>query len=406
MAAHQPSKKRGNLTRCVEIHVAQGYVPDAKVYPSQSHGRLSILDMLRRFEEEGTMRISDLHLKIGLPPLYRVDGKLVRLKGPPLTLELVEQLTYPLITDKNLAKFQDIYSIDSSYQVGSVQVRINIFRERDGISAAIRALSLKIPPLEQIGFPNNIWNDIINLTHGLVLVTGVAGSGKSTTIASLVERINEQFPYRIIMLEDPTEYVHQQKLSAISQRELGRDVGTFADGLKAVLREDPNVVVVGEMRDPETITMTLMAAETGHLVLSTLHTRDAAGTLTRILDYFPEGRQSEIVKSQLSLGLKYIICQKLIPRKNGDGRTVAMEILNNDYACANLIRTGKLEQIYTQMQTKTQNRADQKMITLEKHLAVLVREGSVDIAEASRWANNVKAFDDEMKYKTMNGSLA
>jgi twitching motility protein PilT len=381
----------------MEIYMTREYVPDAKIYPSQSHGSMGILDMLRHFEEKGTMRISDLHLKIGLPPLFRIDGKLVRLKGPPLTQELVEQLIYPLITGKNLAKFQDSYSIDSSYQVGSIQVRINVFRERDGISAAVRALSLSIPPIEQIGFPNNIWSDIINLTHGLVLVTGIAGSGKSTTIASLIERINERFPYRIIMLEDPIEYVHQQKLSAISQRELGRDVGTFADGLKAVLREDPNVVVVGEMRDPETITMTLMAAETGHLVLSTLHTRDAAGTLTRILDYFPEGRQSEIVKSQLSLGLKYIISQKLIPSKNDAGRTVAMEILNNDYACANLIRTGKLEQIYTQLQTKTQNRPDQKMITLEKHLAMLVRIGSIDRDEAQRWANNIKAFNDEMK---------
>jgi Tfp pilus assembly pilus retraction ATPase PilT len=218
--------------------MAKGYVSDAKIYPSQSHGQMSILDMLRHFEEKGTMRISDLHLKIGLPPLFRIDGKLVRLKGPPLTHELVEQLIYPLITDKNLAKFQDAYSIDSSYQVGSIQVRINVFRE---------------------------------------------------------------------------------------------------------------------------------------------------------------GRQSEIVKSQLSLGLKYIISQKLIPSKNGTGRIVAMEILNNDYACANLIRTGKLEQIYTQMQTKTQNRADQKMMTLERHLAILVRNGSIDRDEAHRWANNVKAFDDEIK---------
>ena len=397
MAVCQCLEEKVQCNNTMEIHMAKGYVPDEKIYPSQSYGKLSILDMLRNFEEKGTMRISDLHLKIGLPPLYRIDGKLVRLKGPPLTQELVEQLIYPLLTDKTLAKFQDTYSIDSSYQVGSIQVRINVFRERDGISAAIRALSLKIPSIEQIGFPNDIWKDIISLTNGLVLVTGVAGSGKSTTIASLIEKINEQFPYRIIMLEDPIEYVHQQKLSAISQRELGRDVGTFADGLKAVLREDPNVVVVGEMRDPETIMMTLMAAETGHLVLSTLHTRDAAGTLTRILDYFPEGRQSEIVKSQLSLSLKYIISQKLIPRKNGAGRIVAMEILNNDYASANLIRMGKMEQIYTQMQTKTQNRPDQKMITLEKHLAVLVRDGSIDLAEAHRWANSVKAFEDEMK---------
>jgi len=197
-------------------------------------------------------------------------------------------------------------------------------------------------------------------------------------------------------VEDPIEYIYQQKYSMISQREVGRDVKSFVDGLRSMLREDPDVIFVGEMRDPETIAMTLMAAETGHLVFSTLHTRDATGTITRVLDYFPSGRQSE-VRNQLSLGLKYIICQKLVPKKDKIGRVVAMEILNNNYACANLIRTGKIEQMYSQLQTKTKNKFDEKMITMEKHLAMLVKADKVDLLEAQKWANNLGVFVDAMK---------
>lgn len=180
------------------------------------------------------------------------------------------------------------------------------------------------------------------MKQGLVLLTGITGAGKSTTIASLIDRISEKRACRIITLEDPIEYIYNQKYSMISQREVGRDISSFQDGLKAMLREDPDIIFVGEMRDTETISMTLMAAETGHLVFSTLHTRDVTGTVTRILDYFPSGRQQE-VQNQLSLSLAYIICQKLVPQKDKNGRLVAMEILNNNYACANIIRIGKIE---------------------------------------------------------------
>ena len=197
-------------------------------------------------------------------------------------------------------------------------------------------------------------------------------------------------------VEDPIEYIFPQKYSITSQRELGRDVESFGEGLKEMLRQDPDIIFVGEMRDAETISMTLMAAETGHLVFSTLHTRDATGTITRILDYFPEGRQSE-VRNQMSLGLAYIICQKLVPKKDGTGRLVAMEILNNNYACANLIRTGKVEQIYSQLQTKTRNRPDEKMMTMERHLATLVKADKIDLLEAKKWANDLKCFTDAMQ---------
>ncbi|MCK4914460.1 MAG: PilT/PilU family type 4a pilus ATPase [Planctomycetes bacterium] len=377
--------------------MTEKYDVPAKVYPTENLGKLSILNMLDYFEKRGAMRVSDLHIKVGVAPAYRIDGELVKLNGPRVTPEMAAQLIYPLLTEANLKKFQDRHTVDSSYRIGSLQFRINVFKENDGICAAIRALSLDIPKIEDIGFPNNVWEDIINRKHGLVLITGITGAGKSTTIASLIDRISQKHASRIITLEDPIEYIYQQKHSIVSQREIGRDVHSFVDGLRSILREDPDIIFVGEMRDPETIAMTLMAAETGHLVFSTLHTRNTIGTITRILDYFPAARQNE-VQNQLSLGLAYVISQKLIPRKDGKGRLIAMEILNNNFACANLMRTGKIEQIYSQLQTKTGNRENEKMLTMERHLATLVKAGKVDLLEAQKWANNVSSFVDAMKH--------
>jgi len=376
--------------------MAEEHSASAKVYQTAELGKLSILDMLTYFEKHGAMRVSDLHIKVGAPPAYRIDGDLVKLKGPTVTPQTAKQLLYPLLSNENLRKFRTRHSVDCSYRLRSLQFRINIFRENDGIAGAIRALSLDIPKVEDIGFPNDVWKDIINRRHGLVLMTGITGAGKSTTIASLIHLISQKSACRIMTVEDPIEYIFPQKYSIISQRELGRDVESFIAGLKEMLRQDPDIIFVGEMRDAETISMTLMAAETGHLVFSTLHTRDATGTITRILDYFPAGRQAE-VRNQMSLGLAYIISQKLIPKKDGTGRIVAMEILNNNYACANLIRTGKIEQIYSQLQTKTRNRPDEKMMTMEKHLAMLVKQDKVDLLEAKKWANDLKSFTDCMQ---------
>jgi twitching motility protein PilT len=376
--------------------MTQEYSPSAKVYPTENLGKYSILDMLKYFEEHGALRVSDLHIKVNAPPAYRIDGNLVKLKGPNVTPEIAKQLIFPLLKEHGLERLQTEHSVDGSYRLGSLQFRINIFHENDGIAAAIRALSLDVPQIEAIGFPNDVWQDIVNLKQGLVLLTGITGAGKSTTIASLVGRISEKTACRIITVEDPIEYIFQQRYSIISQREVGRDVKSFFEGLKEMMREDPDVIFVGEMRDAETIAMTLMAAETGHLVFSTLHTRDATGSITRILDYFPEGRQAE-VRNQLSLGLAHVVSQKLIPRKDGQGRIVAMEILNNNYACANLIRIGKVEQLYSQLQTKTRNKPGEKMITLEKHLSMLVKEETIDLLEAQKWANDLKAFVDCMQ---------
>jgi len=374
------------------------YEAAAKAYPTENMGPWSILDMLEYFEEKGAMRVSDLHIKVSAPPVYRIDGDLVKIKGPDVTEDIAAQLIYPLLSDNEITRFQDDCTVDSSYRYANLQFRINVFKENDGICAAIRALSLNIPEVETIGFPNNIWQDVVTSRHGLVLVTGITGAGKSTTIASFIDRISEKLACRIITLEDPIEYIFGQKRSIISQREVGRDTRSFIDGLRSMMREDPDVIFVGEMRDPETIAMTLMAAETGHLVFSTLHTRDTTGTITRILDYFPPGRQQE-VRNQLSLGLRYIISQKLIPKKDGTGRIVAMEILNNNnYACANLIRTGKVEQMYSQLQTKVKNEPSEKMITMERHIAELVKADKIDLLEAQKWANKLDCFVDAMKY--------
>lgn len=368
---------------------------DAKVYPTGDGTKLSMTDMLDYFQKHGALRVSDLHIKVGAVPAYRIDGDLVKLKGDVITEEIARKLVYPLIGEKEVEKLKHESSIDCSHRFGNLQFRINVFRDNDGLAAAIRALGLDIPKPESIGFPNTMWQDVVRRKHGLILFTGITGAGKSTTIASLIERINENRACRIITLEDPIEYLLSQKNSMISQREVGRDLETFHEGLRSMMREDPDVIFVGEMRDAETVSMTLTAAETGHLVFSTLHTRDATGSITRILDFFPPARQDE-VRNQLSLGLAYVVSQKLIPRKNGVGRVVAMEVLNNNYAIANLIRKGKVEQIYSQLQTKTKDQPDEKMITMERHLARLVKAGQIDLLEAQKWANDLKCFIDAM----------
>jgi twitching motility protein PilT len=382
--------------------MSEKYSVKDKVYTVEDGSKLSIFDMLGHFQRRGVMRVSDLHIKIGTTPAYRVDGDLVRMKGAIVDTDTAKKLIYPLLSEKQIACFEANNNVDASYSAGQLQFRINVFTDNDGMAVAIRGLSNDVPKVEDIGFANDVWKDIIRRKQGLVLMTGITGAGKSTTIASIIARINELSACRIITIEDPIEYLMTQKKSMISQREVGRDVPSFVAGLKAMLREDPDVIFVGEMRDQETIAMTLMAAETGHLVFSTLHTRDVIGSITRILDYFPAERFDE-VSNQLSLGLAYVISQKLIPKKDGTGRVVAMEIMNNNYACRNLIRTGKIEQIYSQLQTKTKDRPDEKMISMEAHLARLVKTNVIDLLEAQKWANDHKSFVDAMNVDIVEG---
>jgi twitching motility protein PilT len=380
--------------------MTQEYSVSAKVYKNAEFGMWSIEDMLAYVKRHGVMRVSDLHIKIGVPPAFRFDGNLMKLRGDAVTKQVFEELVFPLLGEKKIAEFKANNNVDCSFHYDDLQFRINVFVDNDGPSVAIRALGSDVPKLEDIGFPNDVYKDIVKLQNGLVLVTGITGAGKSTTIASFLDRIGEAKACRIISVEEPIEYLLKQKNSIVSQREVGSDVSTFSEGLKYMLREDPDVIFVGEMRDAETIAMTLMAAETGHLVFSTLHTRDVTGTITRVLDYFPSTRQDE-VRNQLSLGLAYVISQKLIPKKDSTGRLVCMEILNNTYACANIIRQGKLEQLYSQLQTRTKDKPDEKMITFEAHLARLVKSGQLDLLEAKKWVNDYKCFIDAMNTITV-----
>ncbi len=369
---------------------------EAKVYAATPDHRLSLKDLLEYFAKYGSLRVSDLHLKVGCPPVYRVDGDLQRLKGAPLDAKTLEALARCVISAGDWATLQEKGSVDASYITGTMQFRLNCFHDNDGLALAVRALDQNPPDVEEIGFPNGVWQDIIARQHGLVLLTGITGAGKSTTIAALINRIAATRPCRIITLEDPIEYQLSSQQAIISQREVGRDVPSFERGLRDSLREDPDVIFVGEMRDRESTSWTLTAAETGHLVFSTLHTRDVRGTVTRILDMFPSLQQDEVA-SQLSLGLSHIVCQKLVPRADGNGRVVAMEVLNNTYSVANLIRQAKVEQIYSQLQSHTRDVPEERMITLERSLALLVQGGLIAPLEAEKWANHPTTFADEMQ---------
>ncbi len=370
---------------------------DAKLYQLTEDRTLSMADLLEYFEQKGTMRVSDLHLKVGCPPVYRYDGRLQKLKGPPLDAETVEAFARCLFHGLNVEQLRKAGSLDGSWRHGTIQFRLNCFADNDGLALAVRALDNEPPPLEKIGFPNLVWQDIVNAQHGLVLITGITGAGKSTTIASLINHIIAKRACRIITLEDPIEYRLRSRSSIVSQREIGRDVPDYARGLRDCLREDPDVIFVGEMRDRDSTRWTLSAAETGHLVFSTLHTRDVRGTVTRILDMFPANQQDEVA-NQLSLGLLYVLSQKLLPRANGEGRVVAMEVLNNTYATSNLIRLAKVEQIYSQLQTKVRDLPSERMVTMEASLAQLAAEGEVDPEIAEQFANHPGEFLSALRH--------
>jgi twitching motility protein PilT len=369
---------------------------DAKLYAVSDSRRLSMQELLESFQRHGTMRVTDLHLKTGLAPIYRVDGELKVTSGPGLKPATVEGLTRSLLSDAEWTTLTEKRSVNSSMLLGDTRFRINCFHDRRGLAVAIRALDARTPQVEQIGFPNDVWRDIIELRQGLVLLTGTTGVGKSTTIAALLDRIAQTRPCHIITLEDPIEYHLESQTAIISQRAIGRDVPNYERGLRDCLREDPDVIFVGEMTDQESTTWTLTAAETGHLVFSALHTRDTSGTITRLLDLYPANRQEETAH-QLSMGLRYIISQKLVPRAGERGRVAVMEVLNNTYGVANLIRQVKPEQIYSLMQTHTKDVPQQRMTTLERSLVELVRSETISPLEAERTANRLPEFQAAMQ---------
>lgn len=326
-------------------------------------------------------RASDLHISVGLPPVVRVDGNLLRTKYEPFTADGVEDLLFPMLNNEQRRNLEQTWELDMSYGIeGLGRFRVNIYKNKGTYAAAFRTINSTVPSFETLGLPDVV-RKVTERPRGLILVTGPTGSGKSTTLASMIDYINETRSEHILTIEDPIEFVHKSKKSVIHQRELGQDTRSFANALKSSLREDPDIILVGEMRDIETIGLALTAAETGHLVFGTLHTSSASQTIDRIIDVFPEGQQQQI-RVQLGGCLEAVFAQTLLQKLQPDGtkkgRVMAQEILIKNNAVSNMIREGKSAQIYSAIQTG----AGVGMQTLETALAELYKKGLVTAEDA------------------------
>ncbi len=335
----------------------------------------TLYDMLKMMIEKNA---SDLHITTGSPPRLRVDGKLVNLDHPPLTPTDTKALCYSILTDAQKHKYEEHNELDLSFGVkGLSRFRANIFMQRGAVAGAFRTIPFEIRGFKELGVPE-IVNDLCKKPRGLILVTGPTGSGKSTTLAAMVDRINEERYDHIITIEDPIEYLHPHKKSLINQREVNADTVSFKSALRYVLRQDPDVVLIGEMRDLETIEAALTVSETGHLTLATLHTNNAVQTINRIIDVFPPHQQEQI-RVQLSFVLEGIFAQQLIAKKSGIGRVLAVELLVPNPAIRNLIREDKIHQIYSMMQT---GQAKFGMQTMNQSLYDLYSKGYITYEDA------------------------
>jgi twitching motility protein PilT len=335
----------------------------------------SIDDLL---EQMVTRNASDLHLSVGAPPSVRVRGKLERLPDfPALTAEDTQQLLYRIMSTEQQKNLEIKRQIDMSHSIpGLARFRVNIYFQRESLGAAFRLIPEELKTLEELGLPSTL-RVFADKPRGLVLVTGPTGSGKTTTLAALIDEVNRSRAEHILTIEDPIEFIHRHKRCIVNQREIGPDATTFGEALRAALRQDPDVILLGEMRDLETISTALTAAETGHLVFGTLHTQSAPGTIDRIIDVFPS-EQQEQVRVQIASSLQGVITQALLPTADGTGRVPALEILIPDDAVRNLIRQGKVEQVYSVMQTAT----SRGMQTMEQSLAELTMRGVVTLEVA------------------------
>jgi len=331
---------------------------------------MNLPDLLKATLELGG---SDLHLSMGSPPQVRVDGHLKRLDVPDLTPDSIKALTYSVLTDVQKKKFEETWELDLAFGLRGVgRFRCNVFNQKGSVGAVFRLIPEKIRSLEELNLPP-VLAELADRPRGLVLVTGPTGSGKSTTLAAMIDRINLAKKAHILTIEDPIEYLHQHKTALVNQGELHADTQSFAQALRGALREDPDVVLVGELRDLETMESALKLAETGHLTMATLHTNSAAQTVTRLIDAFPAHQQSQI-RTQLSLVLEGIVCQALIPKAGGQGRVAALEILVATPAIRNLIRDDKIHQIYGTMQTGQEKLG---MQTMNQALARLVERRTI-----------------------------
>ncbi len=335
---------------------------------------MEISDLFQLVKEKNA---SDLILTAGISPMIRVHGNLYQSGFPTLEPKEVKRLVYSLLNEQQRLQFEREKELDISLGMGiDHRYRVNVYYQKGCVAAAFRPISNKIPDLKSLGLPAVVY-DLCMKPHGLILVTGPTGHGKSTTLASMIDLINNNKRMHIISVEDPIEYVHHHKNSIVDQREVGGDTLKFATALKYALRQDPDVILVGEMRDLDTIQAALTAAETGHLVLATLHTNDAVQTIDRVIDVFPE-RQQQQVRIQLSLTLLAVVSQRLLTNASGDGRVLACEILRNKHATANLIREGKTHQLYSVIEASTQD----GMISMDKSLIKLYQRGHISMEDA------------------------
>ena len=320
---------------------------------------------------------SDLHLTVGAPPMIRVDGELLPMPFEKLNPEMCQTLIFSLMTDSQRQKFEETNELDFAFGIkGMGRLRMNAYRQRGVVGSAIRAIPSKFKTFEELNLPSIVY-DLMKLTKGLFLVTGPTGSGKSTTLASMIDYLNEHRNYHIVTIEDPIEYVHVHKKSIVNQREVGSDTKGFSIALRHILRQDPNVILIGEMRDLDTISAALNIAETGHLVFATLHTSDAAQSINRIIDVFPPHQQEQI-RVQLSFVLQGVFAQQLLTSASGTGRVLACEIMLATSAVKNLIREQKIEQIATVIQTGGKF----GMVTINQSLVELYKKQKISYQEA------------------------
>jgi twitching motility protein PilT len=349
-------------------------------------GGMDLDAVLARLVELGG---SDLHLTVGLPPMVRVTGDLIPLDGEPvLQPDDIQDAVYGILRQKQREAFENDLELDTSHAIAGVaRFRVNVFRQREAIGSVMRVIPHEIKSIEELGIPPQV-NNFAFLPRGFVLVTGPTGSGKSTTLASLIDVINRERLVHIMTVEDPIEFLHQHKRAVVNQRELGMDTHTFAAALKHILRQDPDVILVGEMRDLETIQMALTAAETGHLVFGTLHTQDAPQTIDRVIDVFPPHQQEQI-RVMLAGALQGVVSQQLLKTIDGEGRAAAVEVMIATPAIRNLIREGKVHQMYSMLQAGKQH----GMVTMDQSLADLVKVGTVAYETALSRCNNVADFN-------------
>lgn len=332
---------------------------------------------------------SDLHITAGVPPVIRVDGVLSAADLPSLNADDTKKLIYGFLNDSQKAEFEKELELDLSLFIpGLSRFRVNVHRQRGCVEAAFRTIPMQVPPLDSLDLPEVI-ETLSRRPNGMVLITGPTGTGKSTTLAAMVDLINRERKSLIISVEDPIEYLHHNKKSIIKQREVGSDTHSFAAALKHVLRQDPDVILVGEMRDLETIATAITAAETGHLVLSSLHTPDAAQTVERIIDVFPAAQQKQVMV-QLAGCIQAVVAQILLPRKGGEGRTVATEVMMGTPGIKNVIREHKTHQIPTLIQTGSKH----EMHSMDQSLKKLILEEKLSFSEGIVYAKNADEFQD------------